>query len=179
MDGSISSSRFRSGFPTPMLSGHVNNSHYLSFLESARLDYLKKVLGCVKTADFGVIIRARRDRLQEPRVSLRDDARRLPRLRARGFQHHDGLPHRGQGDRPPGRSRQIGAGLLDYALNRPVRVSEERADQNGGFRCPHVKLWWSPPCAHPSADWAAAWHWFVPTTSPAARSPLCSSARPD
>ena len=36
--------------------GHVNNAHYLSFLESARLGYIKDVLGRVKTEDFGVII---------------------------------------------------------------------------------------------------------------------------
>ena len=36
--------------------GHVNNAHYLSFLEVSRIDYLRKVVGLVKIEEFGVII---------------------------------------------------------------------------------------------------------------------------
>ena len=36
--------------------GHVNNAHYLSFLEAARIDYLREVVGRVKIEEFGVII---------------------------------------------------------------------------------------------------------------------------
>jgi acyl-CoA thioester hydrolase len=36
--------------------GHVNNANYLSFLESARIDYLRRVLGRLKVEDIGVII---------------------------------------------------------------------------------------------------------------------------
>lgn len=36
--------------------GHVNNAHYLSFLEVARIDYLRRVVGRVKIGEFGVII---------------------------------------------------------------------------------------------------------------------------
>ncbi|MDE2491809.1 MAG: acyl-CoA thioesterase [Elusimicrobia bacterium] len=36
--------------------GHVNNANYLSFLESARIDYLRRVLRRLKVEDFGVII---------------------------------------------------------------------------------------------------------------------------
>jgi acyl-CoA thioester hydrolase len=36
--------------------GHVNNANYLSFLEVARIDYLRKVYGRVRIEDFGVII---------------------------------------------------------------------------------------------------------------------------
>jgi acyl-CoA thioester hydrolase len=36
--------------------GHVNNANYLSFLEVARVDYLRKVYGRVKIEDFGVIV---------------------------------------------------------------------------------------------------------------------------
>ena len=35
---------------------HVNNAVYLSYLEEARIDYLKKVLGAVKVEDYGVIL---------------------------------------------------------------------------------------------------------------------------
>ena len=36
--------------------GHVNNAVYLSYLESARVDYLRELLGAVKIEDLGVII---------------------------------------------------------------------------------------------------------------------------
>ncbi len=36
--------------------GHVNNAVYLSYLESARVDYLRELLGAEKIEDLGVII---------------------------------------------------------------------------------------------------------------------------
>lgn len=36
--------------------GHVNNAVYLSYLESARVDYLRELLGAKKIEDLGVII---------------------------------------------------------------------------------------------------------------------------
>jgi acyl-CoA thioester hydrolase len=36
--------------------GHVNNAVYLSYLEIARIEYLKAVLSAVETKDFGVIV---------------------------------------------------------------------------------------------------------------------------
>lgn len=36
--------------------GHVNNAHYLSFLECARIDYLRVVLNCIKAQDYNVIV---------------------------------------------------------------------------------------------------------------------------
>ena len=36
--------------------GHVNNANYLSFLEVSRVDYLRRVFGCSKIEEFGVII---------------------------------------------------------------------------------------------------------------------------
>ena len=36
--------------------GHVNNANYLSYLEAARVDYLRAVLGCEKVEEFGVIL---------------------------------------------------------------------------------------------------------------------------
>ena len=36
--------------------GHVNNANYLSFIEVARVDYLKKAFGRAKVEDLGVII---------------------------------------------------------------------------------------------------------------------------
>src|SRR5271154_3757440 len=36
--------------------GHVNNANYLSYLESARVDYLRAIFGAVKVEKLGVII---------------------------------------------------------------------------------------------------------------------------
>ena len=36
--------------------GHVNNMVYLSYLELARIEYIKRVFGAIETKDFGVII---------------------------------------------------------------------------------------------------------------------------
>ena len=36
--------------------GHVNNAVYLSYLESARVDYLRELLGARKIEELGVII---------------------------------------------------------------------------------------------------------------------------
>jgi acyl-CoA thioester hydrolase len=36
--------------------GHVNNAVYLTYLEQARVEYLKRVMGLTKPADFGIII---------------------------------------------------------------------------------------------------------------------------
>jgi acyl-CoA thioester hydrolase len=36
--------------------GHINNANYLSYLEIARLVYLKDVLGAVETKQFSVIV---------------------------------------------------------------------------------------------------------------------------
>lgn len=36
--------------------GHVNNANYLSYLEVARVDYLREAIGVSKISDFGVIL---------------------------------------------------------------------------------------------------------------------------
>lgn len=36
--------------------GHVNNATYLEYLELARVEWLKRVLGAVETKEFGVIL---------------------------------------------------------------------------------------------------------------------------
>ena len=36
--------------------GHVNNAVYLSYLEAARVDYLRRVFGVVEPREYGVII---------------------------------------------------------------------------------------------------------------------------
>jgi acyl-CoA thioester hydrolase len=56
MDGYRLTSEVAVRFSDTDALGHVNNANYLSFLESARIDYLRRVLGRVKVEDFGVII---------------------------------------------------------------------------------------------------------------------------
>lgn len=36
--------------------GHINNAVYLSYLELARLEYLKRVFGITRSEDFGIIL---------------------------------------------------------------------------------------------------------------------------
>ncbi|MBI3551085.1 MAG: acyl-CoA thioesterase [Elusimicrobia bacterium] len=36
--------------------GHVNNAVYLTYLEQARVEYLKRVLGVTKPGEYGVIL---------------------------------------------------------------------------------------------------------------------------
>ena len=36
--------------------GHVNNAVYLEYLELARVEWIRRVLGAVETKDFGVIL---------------------------------------------------------------------------------------------------------------------------
>lgn len=36
--------------------GHVNNAVYLSYLEAARVEYIRRVFGIVEPRDYGVII---------------------------------------------------------------------------------------------------------------------------
>ena len=39
--------------------GHVNNAVYLSYVESARLDYMQKVLGPLELEELGIVAEAR------------------------------------------------------------------------------------------------------------------------
>jgi acyl-CoA thioester hydrolase len=105
--------------------GHVNNGNYLSFLESARIEYLKKVLGRVKAEDFGVIVA----RIE---IDYKSPAFHYETLRVGCRVYELGgssilMDYRVE-DKATGRLVALAKSVMvafDYALGRPVRVSEE------------------------------------------------------
>lgn len=105
--------------------GHVNNANYLSFLESSRIEYIKKVLGRVKTEDFGVIIA----RIE---IDYKSPAFHYETLRVGCRVEEIGgssikMDYRIE-DKATGRLVAVAKSVMvafDYALGRPVRVSDE------------------------------------------------------
>lgn len=59
MDGFSSTWRTTVEFRDVDALGHVNNAVYLSYVESARLAYMREVLGPLALADLGVVAEAR------------------------------------------------------------------------------------------------------------------------
>jgi len=105
--------------------GHVNNANYLSFLESARIEYIKKVLGRVKTEDFGVIIA----RIE---IDYKSPAFHYETLRVGCRVEEIGgssikMDYRIE-DKATGRLVALAKSVMvafDYALGKPTRVSDE------------------------------------------------------
>ncbi|MBI5202625.1 MAG: acyl-CoA thioesterase [Elusimicrobia bacterium] len=105
--------------------GHVNNANYLSFLESARLEYLKTVLGRVKASDFGVIV-------ARVEIDYKSPAFHYETLRVGCRVGELGgssilMDYRIE-DKATGRFVAQAKSVMvafDYALGRPVRVSDE------------------------------------------------------
>ena len=105
--------------------GHVNNANYLSFLESARLEYVKSVLGRVEARDFGVIIA----RIE---IDYKSPAFHFETLRV-GCRVEDiggasvTMDYRLE-DKATGRLVALAKSVMvafDYALGRPVRVNAD------------------------------------------------------
>jgi acyl-CoA thioester hydrolase len=105
--------------------GHVNNANYLSFLESARLEYIKTVLGKVKAEDFGVIIARIEIDYKSPAFhyeTLRVGVR-VGELGGSSIM----MDYRIE-DKATGRLVALAKSVMvsfDYALGRPVRVNED------------------------------------------------------
>ena len=105
--------------------GHVNNANYLSFLESARLEYIKTVLDKVKSEDFGVIIA----RIE---IDYKSPAFHYETLRVGVRVYEMGgssilMDYRIE-DKATGRLVALAKSVMvsfDYALGRPVRVNED------------------------------------------------------
>ena len=105
--------------------GHVNNANYLSFLECARVDYLRRVLSIVKISEIGVIIARIEIDYKSPvfhnetlcvgcRVSEINGASMKMEYRIE--------------DKAAGRLVASAVSVVvafDYGLNRPMRVSDE------------------------------------------------------
>lgn len=105
--------------------GHVNNANYLSFLEVARVDYLRKVLGLVKIEDFGIII-ARIEIDYKSPVLHHEKVLVGCRVSEIGGASIT-MDYRLE-DKATGRLVALAKSVavsFDYAMNRPVRVSDE------------------------------------------------------
>lgn len=113
--------------------GHVNNANYLSFLESSRLEYIKTVLGRVKAEEFGVIIARVEIDYKSPAFhyeTMRVGCR-VSELGGSSIM----MDYRIE-DKATGRLVALAKSVMvafDYALGRPVRVSEEWREKMEGF----------------------------------------------
>jgi acyl-CoA thioester hydrolase len=105
--------------------GHVNNAVYLSYLESARVEYLRRLLGAVKIQDLGVIIARIEIDYKSPafhhetmRVGCRVEELGGSSIRM-GYRVED---------KATGRLVALAKSVMvayDYAIERPVRVRDD------------------------------------------------------
>lgn len=105
--------------------GHVNNAHYLSFMEAARIEYLARVLGARKVEDFGVILARAEVDYKSPAfhhetllVGCRTDEVGGASIK---------MSYRME-DKATGRLVAEGKAVIvryDYALGRPTRVGDD------------------------------------------------------
>jgi acyl-CoA thioester hydrolase len=105
--------------------GHVNNANYLSFLEVARVDYLRRVLGLVKIEEFGVII-ARIEIDYKSPVLHHEKVLvgcRVSEIGGASITMEYRLEDKATG-RLVANAKSVTV-VFDYALGRPVRVSDE------------------------------------------------------
>jgi acyl-CoA thioester hydrolase len=105
--------------------GHVNNAHYLSYLEVARIEYLRKVVGLAKLEEFGVILaRVEIDYkspvLHHERLLV---GCRVLEIGGASITMEYRLEDKAEG-RLVARAKSVLV-AFDYARARPVRVSDE------------------------------------------------------
>jgi acyl-CoA thioester hydrolase len=105
--------------------GHVNNAVYLSYLESARVDYLRELLGAKKIEELGVIIA--RVEIDYKSPAFHHETMRVGcRVEEVGGSSIK-MDYRVE-DRDTGRLVALAKSVLvtyDYAAARVVRVSDE------------------------------------------------------
>jgi acyl-CoA thioester hydrolase len=105
--------------------GHVNNANYLSFLEVARIDYLRKVVGRVKIEEFGVIIARIEIDYKSP---VLHHEKILVGCRVAEIGGSSIMMEYRLEDKATGRLVAEAKSVMvafDYALNKPVRVGED------------------------------------------------------
>ena len=105
--------------------GHVNNANYLSFLEVARVDYLRGVLACVKIEEFGVIIARIEIDYKSP---VLHHEKLLVGCRVSEIGGASITMDYRIEDKATGRLVALAKSVtvtFDYAMNKPVRVSDE------------------------------------------------------
>lgn len=113
--------------------GHVNNANYLSFLEVSRIDYLRTVVGRMRIEEFGVIIARieidyKSPVLHHEKILL---GCRVSEIGGASITMEYRLE-----DKVTGRLVALAKSVMvtfDYALNKPVRVSDEWRDKMGAY----------------------------------------------
>ncbi len=113
--------------------GHVNNANYLSFLEVSRIDYLREVVGRTKIEDFGVIIARIEINYKSP--VLQHEVLlvgcRVTEIGGSSIEMEYRIEAKADG-RLVAEAKSVMV-AFDYALNRPVRVSDEWREKMGAF----------------------------------------------
>jgi acyl-CoA thioester hydrolase len=113
--------------------GHVNNANYLSFLEVARIDYLRRVVNRVKIEEFGVIIARVEIDFKSPVLHSETllVGCRVSEIGGSSIK----MDYRVE-DKASGRLVAEAKSVMvafDYDLNKPVRVSEEWREKMEAF----------------------------------------------
>lgn len=113
--------------------GHVNNANYLSYLEIARVDYLRKVTGRVRVEDFGVIIA--RVEIDYKSPVLHNETLlvgcRVSEIGGASIKMDYRVEAKADG-RLVCEAKSVMV-TFDYALNRPVRVTDEWREKMEAF----------------------------------------------
>lgn len=113
--------------------GHVNNANYLSYLEVSRVDYLKKVLGRAKIGELGVIL-ARVEIDYKSPVMYDETLRvgcRVCEIGGASIKMEYRIDSKKDGRLVAEAKTVLVA--FDYALNKPVRVSQEWREKMEAF----------------------------------------------
>lgn len=113
--------------------GHVNNANYLSFLEVSRIDYLRDVVGRVKIEEFGVIIARIEIDYKSPVLHHEKLMVGCRVSEIGGSSIH--MEYRIE-EKATGRLVALAKSVMvafDYALNKPVRVSDEWREKMEAF----------------------------------------------
>ncbi|HVA66178.1 MAG TPA: thioesterase family protein [Elusimicrobiota bacterium] len=113
--------------------GHVNNARYLSFLECARIDYLRRVLGRTEPREFGVIIARTEIDYKSPAFHYET---LLVGCRVDGVGESSlSMSHRVE-EKSSGRLIALAKAVLvgyDYAAQKTCRISEEWREKIATF----------------------------------------------
>lgn len=105
--------------------GHVNNANYLSFLEVARIDYLREVVGRVRIEEFGVIVARVEIDYKSPVLHHEKllVGCRVSEIGGASIHMEYRIETKAEG-RLVAEAKSVMV-AFDYGLQRPVRVSDE------------------------------------------------------
>ena len=109
--------------------GHVNNAVYLTYLEQARVEYLKRVLGLIQPKDFGIILARVEIDYRSP-AGIDDDlviGARVTRLGGASFDMQYRIAEKKSG-RLVAEAKTVQV-AFDYRLNKVRRLEAEVVDK--------------------------------------------------